>query len=51
MLAAELSIPAETCTQAVDKARVMWDNGEIVLQYAAPLEVSEITIEAVRLKP
>lgn len=46
LLAARLSIPATTRAQAVDKARVMWNNGEIVLQYAKPLETSEVTIEA-----
>lgn len=46
LLAARLSIPATTRAQAVDKARAMWNNGEIVLQYAKPLETSEVTIEA-----
>lgn len=51
LLAARLSIPAETRAQAADKARAMWNSGEITLQYAEPLETSEITIEADLLKP
>lgn len=46
LLAAEYSISADTRELALEKARALWESGAVVLQYAAPLESSDVNITA-----